>query len=90
MLCDKSRCAYLPLHFYDMDMDLARTFPAETCRRWCVLPIDRMSKSVLVATINPFNQQAAKELAAATRQRLLWYIVPPVELVKNIRKAFRA
>jgi hypothetical protein len=45
---------------------LARGFPAEVCRRWCVLPFDRMSKSILVATANPFNQQAAKELAEAT------------------------
>jgi hypothetical protein len=88
MLSDKTRFAYLPLHWYDIDMDLARTFPAVTCRRWCVLPFDRMSKSMLVATVNPFNQQAAKELAAATNQRLLWYLVPPVELMKNVRKAF--
>jgi MoxR-like ATPase len=68
---------------------LARSFPAETCRRWCVMPFDRMSKSVLVATANPFNQQAAKELAEATANRLLWYLVPPVDLIKNLRKAFR-
>ena len=43
-------------------------FPAAICRRWCVLPFDRMSKSILVATANPFNQQAAKELAEATTQ----------------------
>jgi len=89
VLADKSRCAYLPLQQYDMDMDLARKFPADTCRRWCVLPFDRMSKSIFVATANPFNQQAARELAEATSSRLLWYLVPPDELVKNIRKVFR-
>jgi hypothetical protein len=89
LICDRSRVAYLPLHNYDMDMDLARTFPAVTCRRWCVLPVDKMSKSVFVATCNPFNQQAAKELAEATSNRLLWYLVPPSELLKNLRKAFR-
>ena len=89
MLSDKSRFAYLPLNLYDVDMDLARTFPAETCQRWCVLPFDRMSKSLLVATANPFNQQAAKELAAACNQRVLFYLVSPIELVKTIRKAFR-
>ena len=61
-LCDQSRVAFLPLNNYDLDLDLARSFPADTCRRWCVLPFDRMSKSILVATANPFNQQAAKEL----------------------------
>ena len=89
LLTDKTRLAYLPLDRYDVDMDLTRSFPSATCRRWCVLPFDRMSKSVLVATTNPFNQQAAKELAAATPLRLLWYLVPPAELVKNLGKAFR-
>jgi hypothetical protein len=89
VLCDKSRFAFLPLQSYDIDMDLARSFPADTCRRWCVLPFDRMSKSVLVATANPFNQQAAKELAEATPNRLLWYLVPPADLLSNVRKLFR-
>ena len=70
-------------------INLARSFPAETCQRWCVLPFDKMSKSIFVATANPFNQQAAKELAEATANRLLFYLVPPGELVQNVRKAFR-
>ncbi len=89
LLVDKSRFAYLPMELYDIDIELARSFPAATCRRWCVLPIDRMSKSILVATVNPFNQQAGRELAAASGQRLLWYLVPPVELTKNVRNVFR-
>ena len=89
LLSDKSRVAYLPLDRYDVDMDLARGFPAEVCRRWCVLPFDRMSKAILVATANPFNQQAAKELSEATTHRLLWYLAPPNDIVGNLRKAFR-
>jgi len=89
ILSDKSRFAYLPLDTYDMDMELARSFPAETCQRWCILPFDRMSKSIFVATTNPFNQQAAKELSESTPNRLLWYLVPPSDLVKSIRKVFR-
>ncbi|SPE55138.1 hypothetical protein SBV1_2080008 [Verrucomicrobia bacterium] len=54
-----------------------------------MLPFDRMSKSVFVATANPFNQQAAKELSEATPNRLLWYLVSPLDLVKNLRKVFR-
>jgi tetratricopeptide (TPR) repeat protein len=89
LLSDKARVGYLPLDKYELDMDLARGFPADVCRRWCVLPFDRMSKSILVATANPFNQQAAKELAEVTPNRLLWYLADPAELVKNLRKAFR-
>jgi tetratricopeptide (TPR) repeat protein len=89
LLSDKSRLAYLPLDRYDVEIDLARGFPSDVCRRWCVLPFDRMSKTILVATSNPFNQQAAKELSEATTHRLLWYIAPPGDIVANLRKAFR-
>ena len=89
LLADKSRTGFLPFDRYDVDMDLLRGFPAEVCRRWCVAPFDRMSKSILVATANPFNQQAAKELAEATPHRLLWYLTAPTELIQAVRKAFR-
>ena len=89
LLSDKSRTAYLPLEKYDVDIDLTRGFPADICRRWCVLPFDRMSKAILVATANPFNQQAVKELSQATPHRLVWYLVPPADLLVNLRKAFR-
>ncbi len=89
LLSDKSRAAYLPLECYDVDMDLARSFPMAACQRWCILPFDRMSQSVLVATANPFNHQAAKDLAAATTSRLLWYLASPAELLKHLHKAFR-
>jgi tetratricopeptide (TPR) repeat protein len=89
LLADKSRAGFLPLERYDVDMDLMRGFPADVCRRWCVLPFDRMSKTILVATANPFNQQAAKDLSEVTSHRLLWYLALPLELVKIIRKVFR-
>ena len=89
LLSEKARMAYLPLDRYDADLDLARSFPAETCQRWCVLPFDRMSKSLLVATANPFNRQAIKEIEAAAQCRLLWYLAPPADLIKWLRRAFR-
>jgi len=89
LVSERSRLGFLPLEKYDLDIDLARSFPRDVCQRWCVLPFDRMSKSVLVATANPFNKQAVWDLENATKSRLLWYICPPAELVKAVRKAFR-
>jgi tetratricopeptide (TPR) repeat protein len=89
LLTDRSSTPFLPLDKYDMDIELARGFSAEICRRWCVIPFDRMSKAVLVATANPFDQRAAQELAESTSHRLLWYLATPAELMQNIRKTFR-
>lgn len=89
VILDKHRIAYLPIDRYDVDVELARTFPQSTLKRWCVLPFDRMSKSILVATANPFNKQVALEIEETTKQRLIWYLVNPTELVKTLSKVVR-
>jgi hypothetical protein len=48
-----------------------------------------MSKSVLLATANPFNKQVVWELESATKSRLLWYLAPPADVVRGIRKIYR-
>ena len=94
LVCEKSRLSYLPLDRYDVDIEFARSFPRDICLRWCILPFDRMSKSVLLATANPFNEQAVHELNkaksdATAKNRWLWYIASPSELLKILRKTFR-
>jgi len=86
---DRARIAFLPLENYDVDMELARGFPADICRRWCVLPFDRMSKSILVATANPFNKQAEAELTGVLKLRVLWYLTSPGDLVRILQDIFR-
>jgi tetratricopeptide (TPR) repeat protein len=89
IIADKHRCGYLPLERYDIDVELARSMPAATLQRWCVLPFDRMSKSILVATANPFNKRAAQELEESVQQRLVWYLTSPQDLIKALRKVIR-
>jgi tetratricopeptide (TPR) repeat protein len=89
IISDKHRGGFLPLDRYDVDVELARSFPPATLQRWCVLPFDRMSKSIMVATANPFNKQAAAELEQTVKQRLIWYLAPPADLTKILRKVIR-
>ena len=88
LLSEKSRTAYLPLELYDLDVEFLRRFPRDLCRHWRVLPFDRMSKAFLVATSNPFNQQAATELQSIWSGRLIWYLSHPREIDNMLRKIF--
>lgn len=89
LLCDNSRLGYIPLDHYDMDVEWVRShYPREVCQRWCILPFDRMSKSLMVATANPFNLQAESDLQAKTEDRLIWYLTSPSDLVKRIKIIF--
>jgi tetratricopeptide (TPR) repeat protein len=89
LICEQARLAYLLIDKYDVDVELARSFPREVCQRWCILPFDRMSKSLLIATVNPFNRQALREVEKVTKNHVLWYVAAPQELVRTIRKIFR-
>jgi hypothetical protein len=89
IISDKHRIAFLPIEKYDVDIELARTFPSATLKRWCVLPFDRMGRTILAATANPFNKQASVELEQATNQRFLWYLATPPDLIKALRKVIR-
>lgn len=90
LLVDKSRLGYLPLELYDVHIDTSRAYPAAVCRRWCILPFDRVGKVVLVATTNPFNARAMRELQAAHPGRIQWYLAAPAELTREIKKVFRS
>jgi hypothetical protein len=48
-----------------------------------------MSKSIVVATANPYNHQAAAELEEAAQARLLWYLAPPPDIIQALRKIVR-
>jgi tetratricopeptide (TPR) repeat protein len=89
LLADRSRLAYLPLERYEMDMDMVRMAPRDVCLRWCVLPVDRMSKTLMVATANPFNKQAMLDMEESSKFRLLWYLASPTELLRILGKILR-
>jgi tetratricopeptide (TPR) repeat protein len=89
LLAERSRLAFMPLDRYEVDADLVRTAPRDVCQRWCVVPFDRMSKAVMVATANPFNKQATADLEGVLKGRILWYLAAPTELLRILVKSFR-
>jgi tetratricopeptide (TPR) repeat protein len=89
VLADRSRLAYIPLERYELDIELVRSASREICRRWCVAPFDKMSKSIMIATANPFNKKAVSDLEENLKHRLLMYLAAPAELIRVLGKAFR-
>src|SRR5688572_31192545 len=50
---------YLPLSNYEIDQEVIDTVPENICRKFCLIPIDRIGKSLTLAMANPLNVQAA-------------------------------
>jgi tetratricopeptide (TPR) repeat protein len=85
-MMDRSGLPYLPLSVYDVDRDIAALLPVEICLRHCVLPVDLISRSVLVVTADPFCPTLRNEVTAALDYHIFWYIAAPAEIASAIRR----
>jgi len=48
-----------------------------------------MSKSILVATCNPFNRLAIADLEEVLKLRLILFLSTPNDITKALKKVFR-
>jgi len=87
VLAERSGLPYLPVAWYDVDRDVAGLLPVELCLQHCVLPVDLISRSVLLATADPFCPAARDEIAAALDYHLFWYVAAPADIITALRRA---
>lgn len=87
IIVDKSRLPYVPLGMYDADRDTARQVPDDICWLHCLVPFDLISRSLLIATCNPFDQAIRKQVEALVDYHVFWYISPPADIANTIRRA---
>jgi tetratricopeptide (TPR) repeat protein len=88
VMIDKSRLPFIPLSIYDADRDIVRLLPQDICWQHCLVPFDQISRSLLVATANPFDKVARKQVEAIVDQHVFWFISPPAEIHATLRNAY--
>jgi tetratricopeptide (TPR) repeat protein len=84
-LLDKSALPFLPLSSYDVDRDIACLLPRELCFTFGIIPFDIISRSVLIATSNPFNSAAHDQVRALLDYNPFWYVTPPGDITAALR-----
>lgn len=52
---------YLPLSNYEIAPEVLSSLPIAVCRNYCLIPIDRIGKSLTLAMANPLNLTALEE-----------------------------
>jgi hypothetical protein len=86
-ILNKSGKPYLPLSCYDVDRETACLLPREVAFGGGVVPFDQMSRSVLVATSNPFDPVAAEQVQSMLDYNIFWYIAMPADITAALRRA---
>ncbi len=57
---------YLPLANYEIDEDVVRAVPEDVCRKFQLIPIDKIGKSLTLAMSNPLNRNAIDDVESIT------------------------
>ena len=70
LLCgilDRSKFAYIPLEYYDVDRAIVKMLPEELTLGRLIVPFDVMSRTVMIAMANPFDAAGKESRPAAAR-----------------------
>ena len=53
---------YLPLSNYEIAPEVVSTVPVNVCQQYCLIPIDKIGKSLTLAMANPLNAHALEDV----------------------------
>ncbi|MBM3860268.1 MAG: hypothetical protein FJ395_11530 [Verrucomicrobia bacterium] len=89
VMLNKSMLPYLPLANYDVDREIACLLPLDLGWQFCAVPFDQISRSVLVATANPFQAAAKRTMETKLKANVFWYVSTPAEITTVLKRAHR-
>ncbi len=57
---------YLPLRNYEIDSEVIKAIPENVANQYCLIPIDKIGKSLTLSMSNPLNIQAIEDVEMIT------------------------
>lgn len=81
---------YLPLANYEIDEEVIKSVPESLCRQFCLIPIDKIGKSLTLAMSNPLNVQAAEDVELITGCTIQTFVSTTTEVKQSIDKYYKS
>jgi type IV pilus assembly protein PilB len=79
---------YLPLANYEIAPEVVATVPLNLCRQFCLVPIDKIGRSLTLAMANPLNVQALEEVEKATTCSVQAFVSTATEINNAINRYY--
>ena len=80
---------YLPLNNYEIDAAIINTIPENVCRQFCLIPIDKIGKSLTLAMANPLNVQAIEDVEMITGCTVQTFVSTATDVKNTIAKYYK-
>jgi hypothetical protein len=88
-LIDRTKFAYVPLEYYDIDRQVVRMLPDELTINRLFVPFDLISRTIMVAVCNPFDAAAREEVQQSLDYTVTWYLAKPTTIIKTLQEIYR-
>lgn len=79
---------YLPLMNYEIDPEVISVVPEHVCRKLCLIPIDKIGKSLTLAMSNPLSIQASEDVELITGCTVQTFVSTATEIRQAIDKYY--
>jgi len=88
-LIDRTKFAYVPLEYCDVDRQVVRMLPDELTMGRLVVPFDLISRTIMIAVCNPFDAAAREEVQQSLDYSVNWYLAKPPAIIKALQDIYR-
>lgn len=88
-LIDRTKFAYVPLEHYDLDRQIVRMLPDELTLHRLFVPFDLISRTIMVACVNPYDAAGREAVQQALDYTVAWYLARPSAVLKALQDAYR-
>lgn len=88
-LIDRTRFAYVPLEYYDLDRQIAPMLPEHLTLGRMFVPFDLVSRTMMVACCNPFDAQGREAVQQSVDYTVMWYLARPASLIRSLQAIYR-
>ena len=80
---------YLPLSSYEIDTEVIGSVPENVCRQYCLIPIDKIGKSLTLAMANPLNLTAVEDVELISGCTVQMFVSTASDIREAIDKYYR-
>jgi tetratricopeptide (TPR) repeat protein len=88
-LTDRTKAAFVPLEYYDLDRQLARMLPDNLTLGRLYVPFDLISRTIMVACCNPFDAAGRAAVQQSLDYTVQWYVARPGAILKTLGDIYR-
>jgi len=81
---------YLPLANYEIAPEVVATVPRNLCKQYCLVPIDKIGRSLTLAMANPLNVEALEEVEKVTDCSVQSFVSTATEINSAINRYYEA